>query len=138
MEKKSNWFYFHASQMGTNLPSRGHVALYKDFFFWLHSWRRGILLASSSWKPGMLLYILPYTIQPLYNKELSHPKCHYCWGWETLLPLKIWKTSFSLLDKKIRFSESRLQRVAYENIISDSSELHGISMKQTLNCKLTF
>lgn len=31
--EKSSWFYFHASQWGTNFPSRVHVALSKDFSF---------------------------------------------------------------------------------------------------------
>lgn len=56
------------SQLGLILPSRGHLAMTGDIFG-RQNWGRGMLLASSKQRPGMLQNILTHTGQPFTAKN---------------------------------------------------------------------
>ena len=62
--------------------SRGHLVKSRNIFGG-YNWRVGLLLASTGWRPGILLNILQCTGRP-HDKGLSGPKCQWCWGWEAL------------------------------------------------------
>lgn len=69
MWKKSSDF-----QLGAVLSSMGHYSVSGNIMGH-HNLGKGVLLASSGRKPGMLLHVLQCTGQSLLDKELSSLQC---------------------------------------------------------------
>lgn len=71
---KSVWKKSSDFQLGAVLSSMGHYSVSGNIMGH-HNLGKGVLLASSGWKPGMLLHVLQCTGQSLLDKELSSLQC---------------------------------------------------------------